>query len=213
MDALSTNLNGYRQGFSTIMVDPPWPERGGGRIKRGADRHYSLMSVADISRLAVNYAADRNCCLWLWTTNTYLPDALRIMSTWDFRYINNIAWGKVKDGKVQLGIGQYFRGSHELLLFGVRGSPGLPDRSGLPGALFSTLQLHPRGEHSRKPEAIVRSVEAISSGPYLELFARSARPGWTCVGNEDVQPGESDGVYIKTDVGLFLADFPQGKLL
>ena len=27
-------------GYSTVLADPPWPESGGGKVKRGADRHY-----------------------------------------------------------------------------------------------------------------------------------------------------------------------------
>ena len=34
--------------YRTLYADPPWPERGGGKIKRGADRHYALMPVAEI---------------------------------------------------------------------------------------------------------------------------------------------------------------------
>ena len=34
--------------YKTIYADPPWPEYGGGKIKRGADRHYDLMTVKDI---------------------------------------------------------------------------------------------------------------------------------------------------------------------
>lgn len=26
--------------YKTIYMDPPWAEQGGGKIKRGADRHY-----------------------------------------------------------------------------------------------------------------------------------------------------------------------------
>ena len=39
--------------YHTIYADPPWMERGGGRIKRGADRHYPLMSTKDIMALDV----------------------------------------------------------------------------------------------------------------------------------------------------------------
>jgi hypothetical protein len=39
-----------KQRFKTILIDPPWPEKGAGKIKRGADRHYSLLKVADSRR-------------------------------------------------------------------------------------------------------------------------------------------------------------------
>ena len=34
--------------YKTIYADPPWLESGGGKIKRGADKHYSLMKTQDI---------------------------------------------------------------------------------------------------------------------------------------------------------------------
>jgi hypothetical protein len=36
--------------YRIICADPPWAERGGGKCKRGADRHYPLMSTRAISR-------------------------------------------------------------------------------------------------------------------------------------------------------------------
>ena len=73
--------------FKTILADPPWPEHGGGKIQRGADRHYPLMKIGDIKGLApyVEQVAADNCHLYLWTTNNYLPDALDIMREWGFR--------------------------------------------------------------------------------------------------------------------------------
>lgn len=65
-------FTGLRCGqYRTILADPPWPERGGGKIKRGADRHYSLMPVAAISALPVAQLAHPDGChLYLWVTNT-----------------------------------------------------------------------------------------------------------------------------------------------
>ena len=31
--------------YKTIYADPPWWESGGGKIKRGADRHYPLIEL------------------------------------------------------------------------------------------------------------------------------------------------------------------------
>ena len=39
--------------YKTIYADPPWNEIGGGKIKRGADRHYKLMKTKDIVDLPV----------------------------------------------------------------------------------------------------------------------------------------------------------------
>ncbi len=39
-------------------------------------------------------------------------------------------------------------------------------------------------EHSRKPDGIHERIERLVAGPYLELFARQQRPGWTVWGNQ-----------------------------
>ena len=177
-------------GFSTILADPPWPESGGGKSKRGADKHYKLMKVGDIVSLPVETIAAHNAHLWMWTTNNYLEPALRAMSAWGFRYVTNVVWGKFKDDKVQVGLGQYFRGSHELLLFGVRGR--LPSQAprGTKARAISTLQLHPRGAHSSKPEAFYDLIETVSPPARIELFARAPRLGWSSIGDSDALVAE-----------------------
>lgn len=173
-----------RKQYTTGIADPPWKEQGGGKIKRGADRHYPLMSTAEICALPVRELFDANAHLYLWVTNNFLRDGLQVMEAWGFRYVTNVAWGKVKDGKVQQGLGQYFRGAHELLLFGVRGS--LPYRMLPDGkrAQHPSLVLAPRGEHSAKPAVFRSIVEKVSAGPYVEFFAREEVPGWDRWGNE-----------------------------
>jgi N6-adenosine-specific RNA methylase IME4 len=178
-----------RQRYATVLADPPWLERGGGQVKRGADRHYPLMSTAGICKLPVNRLAADDAHLYLWVTNNFLPDGLTVMDAWGFRYVTCITWGKVADGKIQTGLGQYFRGATEQLLFGVRGS--LPYRVHPPDspnagkrAQGRTLVLEPRGEHSAKPERFRSIIETVSPGPYVELFARREVPGWARWGNE-----------------------------
>jgi hypothetical protein len=46
------------------------------------------------------------------------------------------------------------------------------------------LVIAPRREHSRKPEEVYDSIERLTRGPYLELFARQSRRGWDCVGDQ-----------------------------
>ena len=42
----------------------------------------------------------------------------------------------------------------------------------------------PVTEHSAKPEEARDRIERLFPGPYLELFGRKPRPGWTVWGNE-----------------------------
>lgn len=186
--------------YRTIYADPPWKERGGGKCKRGADRHYPLMSLDDIHRTLLlcpelRIAEDAHC--WLWVTNNFLPEGLELLRRLGFRYVTNTVWAKMVDTSVrriepvsicdlaaeylQIGLGQYQRGAHELLLFGTRGNACVPaTKDRLPSVVFA-----PRSrKHSEKPEVFRERIERVSPGPYLELFAREPRPGWTVWGNE-----------------------------
>lgn len=168
--------------YRTIYADPPWYERGAGKIKRGADRHYPLMKTDEICKLPVAKLAADNAHLYLWVTNNFLSDGLRVMAAWGFTYKTMITWGKDKQG-----LGQYFRGMTEHCLFGVRGS--LPYKmDGEKRVQGKTLLLAPRGEHSAKPEEMRTMIERVSYGPFLELFARTTAPGWDSWGNEIITP-------------------------
>lgn len=166
--------------FSTVVMDPPWNERGGGKVKRGADRHYALLQssdMPDVIRSCPQWSQlDENTHLYMWVTNSYLKDGLWLMEELGFRYITNIAWAKQR-----IGIGRYFRGQHELCLFGVRGN-GFRNRTA--DNSIPSLITAPRTKHSKKPESFMELVERRSVGPYLEMFARNSRPGWTSWGNE-----------------------------
>jgi N6-adenosine-specific RNA methylase IME4 len=163
--------------YTTIYADPPWSERGAGKCKRGADRHYPVLStnaIIETMQAAPCWRPAENAHLWLWVTNNYLPDGLRVVEEMGFRYITNVVW--VKEGA--FGLGQYVRGKHELLLFAIRGRlPALTRSQG-------TVIWSPRGRHSEKPLSVYSLIESISPGPRLEMFARRERSGWHSWGNE-----------------------------
>jgi len=163
--------------YKCIVADPPWNETGGGKIKRGADRHYPLLKTPQIIEVMKNaevWLPDESCHLWLWVTNNHLPDGLKVMEALGFRYVTNLCWAKDR-----FGIGQYLRGQHELCLFGVRGKTMMPEKRNVP----SLVQV-PRGEHSVKPNEAFGYIERVSPGPRLEMFSRGTREGWTTWGNE-----------------------------
>jgi N6-adenosine-specific RNA methylase IME4 len=86
--------------YQTILADPPWLERGGGQIKRGADRHYQLMPTREIALLPVNAWAAPNAHCYLWVTNNFLEDGLVVLHAWGFRYVTKIDWFKSCDEDV-----------------------------------------------------------------------------------------------------------------
>lgn len=174
--------------YRTILADPPWKMAGGGKVKRGADRHYDLLSTDEIietMRAADPFDPDPSGChLYLWVTNNYLPDGLAVIDALGFRYVTNIVW--VKRGK--FGLGQYFRGAHELLLFAVYRDERPQDtlRDDLPTVIEAE-----KGEHSEKPRKQYELIEAASPAPRLEMFARERYEGWDAWGRElpDSQQG------------------------
>jgi N6-adenosine-specific RNA methylase IME4 len=169
--------------FKCIAADPAWPEHGGGKSKRGADKHYPLMTVQDIARLPVRPVAADDAHLWLWVTDTYLMDGsgFAVAKAWGFRPVADFPWVKMVDGRLQKGLGQYSRKAHEHLLLCVRGDAMVPEPADRPDSVL----IAPRREHSAKPECAYKDViERVSVGPRLELFARTPRPNWTVLGNE-----------------------------
>lgn len=179
-------------GFSTVLADPPW--RFANRTGKVAPEHrrldrYSTLSLDEIKALPVHETLATNAHLYLWVPNALLPEGLEVMKCWGFRYVTNIVWAKRrKDGGPDgRGVGFYFRNVTELLLFGVRGSM----RTLAPGRSQVNMIETRKREHSRKPDEQYDLIEACSPGPYLELFARYPRSGWTAWGNEadeDVTP-------------------------
>lgn len=175
--------------FKTIYADPPWFEVGGGRIRRGADKHYALMKTDDIVNMAseVLRVSDYNAHLYLWTTNNFLEDGLRAMKAWGFEYKTVITW--VKD---RIGLGQYFRGMTEQCLFGVRGNLPYRTRDDGKRAQGRTVIIAPKMEHSAKPIAMRQMIELVSPPLYLELFARESTPNWSAWGQE-IKVSEQQG--------------------
>ena len=144
---------------------------------------YGTMELPEIKALPVAEIAEEPAHLYLWVPNALLPEGLEVMAAWGFAYKSNIVWHKIrKDGGSDgRGVGFYFRNVTELVLFGVRGKNA---RTLAPGRRQVNLIGSQKREHSRKPDELYEVIEACSPGPYLELFARDTRPGWTAWGNQ-----------------------------
>lgn len=179
-------------GFHTVLADPPW--RFQNRTGKVAPEHrrldrYSTLDLAAICQLPVSDVVAKDAHLYLWVPNALLPDGMRVLESWGFRYVSNLVWAKRrKDGGPDgRGVGFYFRNVTELILFGVRGSM----RTLAPARRQVNMIETRKREHSRKPDEQYDLIEACSPGPYLEMFARRAMPGWVAWGDEsgtNVQP-------------------------
>ena len=195
---------------TTVLLDCPWPEHGGGKIKRGADRHYDLIKKKeDILRVILQsgrwrVADDAHCLEWgLWllgalgfTYKTNIvwvkvkkdwPDLKDLIAEDGGLDLNPITWLKTLAKAVRIGIGQYFRGSHEIILFGTRGKTMKPKKA-LPTVFHAPREEEEGKEkHSKKPTRSYEIIEATSPGSYFEFFARSRRKGWRSWGDEAKQ--------------------------
>lgn len=161
--------------FSTLVIDPPWDwgDEGDADQMGRARPTYSTMSLEQLLDLPVGDIADVDAHVYLWITNRSLPKGFALLDRWGFRYVTCLTWVKPS-----FGMGNYFRGQTEHVLFGVRGSQPLKRRDA--GTVFSAAR-GPNG-HSSKPLAFYDLVESCSPGPYVELFSRQQRDGWTMWG-------------------------------
>lgn len=178
--------------FSTFLADPPWQFNN--RTGKMAPEHkrlsrYATMHLKDIINLPVAEITAEMAHMYLWVPNAMLPEGLQVLKAWGFEYKSNIVWYKIrKDGGPDgRGVGFYFRNVTELLLFGKKGKNA---RTLKPGRTQVNIISKQKREHSRKPDEQYQLIESCSPGPYLELFARGTRKGWSTWGNqaEDYTP-------------------------
>jgi N6-adenosine-specific RNA methylase IME4 len=172
--------------FSTVLADPPWQFQN--RTGKVAPEHrrlarYPTMTLAQIGALPIKHVVTKTAHLYLWVPNALLPDGLKVMEAWGFRYKTNIVWHKIrKDGGPDgRGVGFYFRNVTEILLFGVR---GVNARTLAAGRRQVNFMASRKREHSRKPDEQYDLIESCSPGPFIELFGRGLRDGWTTWGNQ-----------------------------
>lgn len=188
-------------GYRTIVADPPWPYEGfasAHTIKGKAQAvqvnplPYSGMGVDVICRLPVGEMAANDARLFLWTTNRYLRDAFDAIDAWGFRYAQTLIWRKT--GNPSPFGGSVAPNHAEFLLVAVKGAPPVVAR--LRGSVIDAPAAAPgkapggARSHSAKPEVFLDLIEQVSPAPYVELFARRARFGWSYWGNQSLGTAE-----------------------
>lgn len=148
-------------------------------------RKYALSPyIKDIS--------DKNSCLFLWSTVPFLQEAFKVMESWGFKYKTMITWRKI----MSLGMGYWYRGQTEHLLFGIKGK--------VPAFRYQKANFYESKseKHSKKPDYFRELIE-LSSNKFgnnrIELFARQQNTGWTCLGNEI--DGKDINVALKELIG------------
>jgi N6-adenosine-specific RNA methylase IME4 len=160
--------------FRVIEADPPWAMDS--QEKKSQHYQYPTQNLEEIKALKeeIDAVVEENAHLYLWATNPMLPEAFEVARAWGFKFKTLLTWHKSNG----FGTGHYFRGQTEHVLFCVRGT--LPTLAKDVSNHFSA----PRRKHSQKPEMFYELIEKSSAGPYLRLYARESREGWTSWGNE-----------------------------
>jgi len=166
--------------YSIIYADPPW-SYSDRKCSGAAEGHYSTMPIDDICALPISAIAAEDCVLFLWATYPLLPEALRVIEAWGFRY-KSIAFQWVKlnprSGTPFFGLGRWTRGNTEPCLLAVKGKPHR-----VSNGVFQLIQ-EPRERHSQKPGIVrQRIVELCGDRPRIELFAREKAEGWDAWGD------------------------------
>ena len=172
--------------YQVIVADPPWsfadklPGKG-----RGASKHYNVTSASEIARMVLPFDVARDAVLFLWRVSSQVEEAYRVCRAWGFLPKSEIVWVKTTaksppmlSPHLAMGMGRSVRASHESCIVAVRGKPQRISRS------QRSVFMAPRGAHSEKPDEFFRIVERLYPGPYVEVFARKHRPGWTVIGDE-----------------------------
>lgn len=187
--------------YRVIYADPPWhfknfSVKGEGR---NAVSHYNCLSIEDLKRLPISDLAAPDSVLFMWATDPLLPQAIDLIEHWGFKFKTvGFYWAKVnKKADMEAlsqkdfftGLGYWTRANVEQCLLATRGKPSRISKS------VRRLIVEKRREHSRKPDAAYERIENLMEGPYLELFARSTRPGWDAWGD---QAGLLDEAGVET---------------
>lgn len=187
-------------GFAAIVADPPWHFRARTALQtrnfqcaRDAEKHYAVMGLDEIKAMPVKAVAAKDAHLFLWVTGPVLPQAFDVMKAWGFKYSAvAFTWIKLRrsfdalqlrvlptlESDLHVGLGLTTRKNAEFCLLGRRGNARRNAKN------VREIIMSPVREHSRKPDEACARVERYCDGPYLELFARQSRPGWTAWGNE-----------------------------
>ena len=175
--------------YQVIYADPPWDFGGGGvyqdagRMARKTADKYTLTKTAGLISIPVVDISADDSLLFMWVTDQHIPDALKVMDAWGFRYCTVAFYWvkKTSKGNTCYNVGCWTMKSVEQVFLGLRGKPMYLKKT----RNVKQLVEAERTEHSKKPyEVRDRIVELVGDLPRIELFARQKTEGWDVWGNE-----------------------------
>jgi N6-adenosine-specific RNA methylase IME4 len=188
--------------YNLIYCDPAWQYKDQCHSgQRGAGYKYTLMELDAIKNLPVASIAAPDCLLALWWVPPMPLEALAVVEAWGFtlKTMCGFTWHKTtKNGHNHFGMGNWTRANAENCLFAVRGKPKRAN------AGVSQIITAPVGRHSEKPaEARLRLERLMGDVPRIELFARTAAPGWDVWGNEIESTIDFGAINYLSNMPLF----------
>lgn len=194
-----------RRHYGVIFADPPWSfktysNRDQGTVPHRGAEPYKAMTREELLALPVGELAAKDCVLHMWTISSHMDQCIELGRAWGFEYKSlGLIWVKTQKGDPEtpkMGMGHWFRQECEVTLLFAKGKP-----SRMSAGVRQTI-LEPAREHSRKPDESFARVEALSAGPYCELFSRASRAGWDQMGNEKGKFDALDPVEAEEIAGL-----------
>jgi N6-adenosine-specific RNA methylase IME4 len=173
--------------YRAILADPPWnfktySDKGRNRCpdwrksQASPYRHYGAMDLTSIKSMPVSLLCATDCVLFLWGCWATLRQTMEVIDSWGFEY-KTAAFVWLKSGR--MGLGYWTRQDTEFCLLATKGKPQRLSRAVRQGLTA------PRRLHSQKPDEVRERIEQLVPGPYVELFARTSRPGWDAWGHQE----------------------------
>ena len=171
--------------YGVLVVDPPWAYGADTGRTRCAETHYKTIGSGGkeinrksgagieniISETPVCELADDNAHLYLWTTNPKLPFAFKCVIDWGFEYKTMLTWVKsAASGEPRKnGMGFFFRGATEHVLFAVKGRKPI-----VPAMRKPNVFLAKTGAHSEKPAEFYELLRSIypDAEQMIDMYAR-----------------------------------------
>jgi len=188
--------------YRVLYVDVPWQYvtwSGKGKAK-SPDNHYQTMTLDEIMAMPIKELCHpEGCIMHFWVIDSHAEIALKVIKAWGFTY-KTVGFYWAKTGKTEstfpIGTGFWTRANPEHAYECYLGETEQEvERSFLatwkqPRRIAKDVRrlvLAPRREHSRKPDKIADDIIRLTDGPYLELFGRQSREGWTVWGNQNTK--------------------------
>ena len=183
-----------KKKYQVIYADPPWFYNGKLQFDKSskskdkidikknifvstASFKYPTLKSEELKKLKVEDISDKDCILFMWTSNPHLDQAIELGKSWGFDYKTvAFVWNKMVHNP-----GQYNLSYCELCLLFKKGK--IPTPRGARN--IKQLVESKRTKHSEKPIEVLINIEKMfPSQKKIELFARTRNKGWDVWGLE-----------------------------